>query len=277
MEPPVCFTVLEPEMVNLCVEGTIHRRKAAKKRGIQATFEEHKLLRMQKEDPTLKQVFEYFEQGKTPESEKAQWYTENAHIDENGYLMKSESHNNGSWDRIIVPALLQRAVFDQFHSSEEGGGHFSAARTTQKAKRYMWADMGKDIAKWQRECYLCQIRAPKAKKVPMVPFEENAAFERIGMDICGPLHETVHGNKHYLVMVDWFTRYAIGVPMPDTKSNTVIQAVLENLIYIHGCPKEILTDNARNFRSNLFEEVARVLRDPEAKQHALPFRRKCPN
>ena len=53
------------------------------------------------------------------------------------------------------------------------------------------------------------------------------------------------------MLIDWLTRYVIAVPIPDTKTTTVLEAIEEQLILMHGCPKRIKTDNASNFRSEI--------------------------
>ena len=37
--------------------------------------------------------------------------------------------------RIIVPQHMRRQIFDQFHSSEEGGGHLNVNKITIESKR----------------------------------------------------------------------------------------------------------------------------------------------
>ena len=137
-------------------------------------------------------------------------------------------------------------------------------KTMAKASRYWWKDMRKDMAIWHKECYECQLRAPKRYKIPLVMTKLDRPFERIGMDVCGPLHMTSKGNLHYMLAIDEFTKYAVVEPIPDTKAVTVAKAFWEEMILPFGVPEEVLTDNAKTFSAAFFKEMCDTTGDQEA-------------
>ena len=58
------------------------------------------------------------------------------------------------------------------------------------------------------------------------PFGHTAAsqpFERLAMDLMGPLPTSVAGNKHILVVVDYFTKWAELFALADATAETVAE------------------------------------------------------
>ena len=48
----------------------------------------------------------------------------------------------------------------------------------------------------------------------------------IAVDLCSELITTPRGNKYILSIVDYATRYAMAIALPDKRPSTVIQALL---------------------------------------------------
>jgi hypothetical protein len=157
--------------------------------------------------------------------------------------------------RMIVPKRLRKQFFEQFHMSRLGGGHMNIDKTIGKMTRYTWKDMRKDMSLWHKECYECQLRAPKRHKIPLVMTSLNRPFQRVGIDVCGPLHMTSRGNLHYVSMIDEFSKYVVVTPIPDTKAVTVAKAMWYDLVLLYGVPAEVITDNAKTFVAGIFQEV----------------------
>jgi len=47
--------------------------------------------------------------------------------------------------------------------------------------------------------------------------------------------------------------------MRDQEASTVARLLMDRVICVHGCPKQILTDQGPNFESQLFQELCRLL------------------
>ena len=54
------------------------------------------------------------------------------------------------------------------------------------------------------------------------------AFEKISMDIVGPLPETKSGNLYILIIQDNFTKYSLAIPFPNHQARCFCE-----LIYLH--------------------------------------------
>jgi len=59
---------------------------------------------------------------------------------------------------------------------------------------------------------------------------------------------------------DQLTKFCIGIPLPDQTSEIIAEAFVDRLICILGAPKAILTDQGRNFISDLIKKVAKIFR-----------------
>ena len=96
-------------------------------------------------------------------------------------------------------------------------------------------------------------------------------FQRIAIDLVGPLPQTQRGNRYILTMCDYATRYSGAIPL----SSTEVSRIAKELVGIFarmGIPEEILTDQGTNFMSTMLEEIYQLLqitriRTPIAKCH----------
>lgn len=69
-----------------------------------------------------------------------------------------------------------------------------------------------------RSCDRCQKSNYKLQKssgplhpIPVVP----KIWNKIGMDLIGPMPETPRGNKYIITLTDYFTKWAEAAPLPD--------------------------------------------------------------
>ena len=74
------------------------------------------------------------------------------------------------------------------------------------ADLYYWDQMYKDIKNYVKACEVCQKRAKTKRKEPLYPIQIGWAFERIGIDLVGPLIITKQNNHYIIVATDYLTR-----------------------------------------------------------------------
>ena len=190
-----------------------------------------------------------------------------------GVLHKLSSSDH--WDRkplIVLPQELRKCALLQLHNAR-AGAHLGRKKTLRKMReRYYWPGCYRDVISWVRNCPECvQKRKPeKHRRAPMTPHRIENRMERISMDILGPLPESERGNRYILCMGDHFTKWITSVPIPNQETITVANAVIEHVISVFGVPKEIYTDQGRNFESKLFQELCDLL--GIQKSHTVPYR-----
>lgn len=83
-------------------------------------------------------------------------------------------------------------------------------------------------------------------------------FERIDMDIIGPLDRSTQGYRFVLVIIDYATRYPEAVPLRNISAKSVAQALFTVISRV-GIPKTILTDQGTNFMSRTLKELYGLL------------------
>ena len=73
--------------------------------------------------------------------------------------------------------------------------------------------MRKEVAIFENACEICQSRKPPRKhnRQPLRPIEINEVFERMAMDVMGPLPMTHRGNKYILVIQEYFDKIPVGI------------------------------------------------------------------
>ena len=164
---------------------------------------------------------------------------------------------NTIW-RLVIPDSLVDEVLRTCHD-DFSGAHLGLKKTCHKvSSQFFWTGMKKDVEKWISSCELCDAKKlPVTKyKAPLHPITEaERPFDIIGMDFVGPLPETESGNKWLLVITDYLTKWVEAFPTKDAKANTVAKILIKEIICRHGAPKKLLTDQGRQFVSNLLAKV----------------------
>src|SRR6185437_10017188 len=89
----------------------------------------------------------------------------------------------------------------------------------------------------------------RIKKEPLHPIQIGHSFERIRIDLVGPLPITTQTNCYIIIATDYLTRWPEAKAVPNARANTLTQFIFEEIICKHGTPKIILSDQERNFIS----------------------------
>lgn len=93
--------------------------------------------------------------------------------------------------------------------------------------------------------------------VPLPIIQE--PFERIAMDIVGPLTRSRKGNRFILVICDCATRFPEAIPLRSIDAETIAEELI-TVFSRYGIPQEILSDQGSNFMSQLLKEMYRLMK-----------------
>lgn len=164
-------------------------------------------------------------------------------------------------NEIIVPPKARRdAIVKEYHASAIGG-HKGIAKTYRRIRhRYYWPGIKAEIEAYIRQCRSCQVKKLVRKKTrqPMVITDTpDAAFDKISMDIMGPLPTSHNGNSYVLTIQDLLTKYSLAIPLAHAGAIDVAEAFTNEFICIYGAPRALLTDQGSHFVNSLMRTVAR--------------------
>ena len=110
-----------------------------------------------------------------------------------------------SCDQIVLPKGQHHHALRLAHDIPMAG-HLGHDRTLERlCKHFWWPGINHDVAEYCRSCPECQRVSKCGPKAPMVPMPIiGEPFERIAMDLIGPLFRTATGKQYVLV---YATRY----------------------------------------------------------------------
>ena len=165
---------------------------------------------------------------------------------------------------IIFPEKSeQEKLIREAHESTVGG-HKGVSKTYWRIRKdYFWNNLKNDVQKYVKYCRKCQenklvrIKNRQPMQITDTPAQP---FERVQMDIIGPLPVSPRGNKYILTIQDNFSKYADAIPIPKIDTATVATALAEQFISWYGCPRIIHTDQGTNFTSNLMKTFCKIFK-----------------
>ena len=83
-------------------------------------------------------------------------------------------------------------------------------------------------------------------------------FSALHLDIVGPLPES-EGCSYLLTIIDRFSRWLEAVPLADMTAQTCARALLRHWVARYGVPDTIVTDQGRQFTSELWADLSTTL------------------
>ena len=167
----------------------------------------------------------------------------------------------GQIKHLVIPMKYRQDLIHEFHNSPFGG-HFGAQRTLSRiSKFYWWQGMAQQISTYCTNCIACQLRkhGPQTSKQHLTPWPATSLpMTRVAVDTFGPIKQSKHGNTVVLVMIDFLTRFAWTVPLPNQQAATLARA-MTNIFLQTGFPAELVSDAGTNFVSNIVTEMCKLL------------------
>ena len=163
--------------------------------------------------------------------------------------------------KLVVPKGLRTHLLEGYHNIPSGG-HQGVDRTRAKIQeKYYWYKMARQIKDYVNSCAICnQNKKPNRKACgALINYHAGSPMERMHLDFLGPLPKTIRGNEYILMMVDKFTKCVEGVPLPSQTAEETARAAENEFFSRFGCPFIIHTDQGRNFESQLFQAICKLL------------------
>lgn len=128
----------------------------------------------------------------------------------------------GSALQLVVPRAVQKVVLSLGHSIP-WVGHLGKHKTMAHIrKNFYWPGVRSDVTLFCKSCPQCQkssLKIPSRAPLQSLPII-STPFERLGMDIVGPLERSKAGNCYMLVVTDYATKYPEVFPLRSIKSQS---------------------------------------------------------
>ncbi len=196
-------------------------------------------------------------------SEKTYWSLWNVLAMKEGVLVKRWENGDGTVVKwlTVLPKTLRKRVLDELHASPTAG-HLGRNKTLPKVQeRYYWVRMTADVRSYVKQCTGCARKKspPKKHRAPLKQLPVGAPMERIAIDVLGPLTETADGNSFILVVGDYHTKWMETYAIPNQQAETVASKLVEQFVCRFGVPAELHSDQGRNFESQVFKEMCKIL------------------
>lgn len=174
-------------------------------------------------------------------------------IIEDGDQVVMYQESTGEWAKCVLRDGVER-ILERYHDSH---GHFAGDMTLRLLRgKYYWPTRVKDTIAYTRSCDACQRFGPMKKTASdreLKPILNLQPMDMWGMDFVGPINPSSDGNRYILIVVDYFTRFLMAVPVERADGNTV-RSVLNNIASVMGWPKAIYCDNASYFVKGVVPE-----------------------
>ncbi|XP_057732938.1 uncharacterized protein LOC130948245 [Arachis stenosperma] len=146
-----------------------------------------------------------------------------------------------------------KEVVDEVHEGVCGnhiGGRALAAKIIRTG--YYWPTLKRDCITKVKTCDNCQKHGAISTRPAELlhTMEVSWPFHRWGLDILGPFPTAPGQVKFLLVAVDYFSKWIEAQPLARITAEKVRSFIWKNIICRFGIPREIISDNGRQFIDN---------------------------
>ena len=147
--------------------------------------------------------------------------------------------------RLVIPDSMQNDILMRIHD-----GHQGIVKCRDRARSSVWwPRMSKQIEEFVRNCTTCaKDQKNCAEPLMTTPFPSRP-WQRIATD----LFEL--RKDDYLLVIDYFSRYAELAKLSTTTSPSVITH-LKSMFARHGCPETLVSDNGPQYASEKFAKFS---------------------
>lgn len=162
----------------------------------------------------------------------------------------------------ITDPCKKKLILNDFHILPTSG-HAGINRMIQNIKKkYFWTGMQNDVTTFVKHCPVCQRnKYIQPKKQPMtITSTAESGFDKLFLDLVGPLEESEDGFKYILTIQDELTKFTEAVPISNKEASTVAKALVEGFILRYGVPHTVASDQGTEFLNQVFQKICKLLK-----------------
>ncbi len=108
--------------------------------------------------------------------------------------------------------------------------------------------MFKDPKQTLMSCDICGWFASGFNYCPLKPIEMHYSFELVSLD-AGQLNFGNRKKVYFVVDIDHFTRWVEAQVLHEENSKSIMEFIMHNILFRHGCPARIQTDGGSPYVS----------------------------
>ena len=182
---------------------------------------------------------------------------------------KSYSDNSTTkktqWQLVVPKPFRERAL----SGCHDDVGHQGILRTLSLLReRFYWPGMQEEATQHVMNCSRCLRRKTPPQVVPLQPILVTQPLELVHMDYLS-LEPSKENIENVLVITDHFTRYALAYPSKTQTAQATARILWDNFICHYGFPEKFISDQGRNFESDLIKELCKIA--GVKKVHTTPY------
>ena len=107
------------------------------------------------------------------------------------------------------------------------------------------------------KCSRCLRRKSTPQVAPLQPIYVAQPLELVHVDYLS-LEPSEQNNENVLVITDHFTRYALAYSSKTQTAQVTARILLDNFICHYVFPEKFISDQGRNFESDLIKELYKI-------------------
>ncbi|KHJ94286.1 hypothetical protein OESDEN_05783 [Oesophagostomum dentatum] len=176
--------------------------------------------------------------------------------------LKSLTHRSDLVGRLAKYQIIIQAY--DIKIEYRAGPHFGVKKTFKAlSPKYYFPHLHQSVIQIIRTCPVCQkIETPSGhiicEELGSLPIPQRP-FERLHTDIVGPLPQCIYGNRFISITVCAFIKFVICTAILNQTTETVVKALINDVIAKHGIPNEIVSDRGSNYTSEVFSQISKIL------------------
>ena len=187
-----------------------------------------------------------------------------------GILYRKTYTDNSSSKRILWQLIVPKAYRSRaLAGCHDDVAHQGRMRTISLLReRFFWPGMQSEAIQHVLKCTRCLRRKTPSHVAPLQPIHITQPLELVHMDYLSL--EPSKGNiENVLVITDHFTRYALAYPSKTQTAQATARILWDNFICHYGFPEKFISDQGRNFESDLIKELRKIA--GVQKLHTIPY------
>ena len=229
-------------------------------------WEQDELVQAQSQDNLIRALKNFLLNKELPQDSKCQQlvqhFSDNCFVENDLVWKWVKRKYEPSQVVIFLPETLIEAVLQDAHGHLLLG-HDGIFKTKERLFQcFYWPGMDTDIANHLQCCHKCQIRKKSDKTGPVLvtllpqPTEPN---QQVHSNLFGPLHTSGNSKKYILCITDAFPKYVELVALPNKEAPIVAQGIFERWFCRFGLPLDLVTDQGKEFCSQLSEDLFKLM------------------